>query len=82
MELRGGDMANKATPTAPTSAVRMLTVEQVADLSGLCSKTIRNYIKSGHLPAHYFGRFVRVRETDLAEWQANAPRVPAARQAA
>jgi excisionase family DNA binding protein len=72
-------MTKNMAPAAP-SAVRMLTVEDVANLTGLCTKTVRKLISEGDLEAKRIGRFIRVRELDLANWQARAPRVPAARK--
>ncbi|PWC58305.1 hypothetical protein TSH58_30540 [Azospirillum sp. TSH58] len=54
----------KTFPSKTTES-RMLTVEQVADITQTCSRWIREQIKAGHLHAHRFGRLVRIAPEDL-----------------
>lgn len=44
---------------------RFYTVDQVADLLEVSIRTVRRWIVEGDLPAHRFGRQVRISETDL-----------------
>ena len=44
---------------------RLLTVDEIAERLGVCSKTIRRWITRNELPAHRLGRSVRVAEDDL-----------------
>jgi len=43
-----------------------LSVQQVAQMIGVCEKTVYNYIKSGKLPAFRFGvKLWRIRQEDV-----------------
>jgi excisionase family DNA binding protein len=44
---------------------RLLTVVQVAEHLGVCTKTVRRLIKDGALPRHYVGHQIRITEIDL-----------------
>lgn len=44
----------------------LLTIEQVAQHTGFCSRQIRRWIASGELQAFRFGRNWRIAENDLA----------------
>ena len=44
---------------------RLLTVDEMAERLGVCSRTIRRWIARNELPAHRLGRSVRVAEDDL-----------------
>ena len=46
-------------------ATRFYTVAQVADLLAVSSRTVRRWVAAGDLPAHRFGRRVRISESDL-----------------
>lgn len=52
----------------PSSLPRLLTVDEVADVLGLSTKTIRRRIDSGDIPAHRLGRAIRVAEADLLSY--------------
>jgi len=44
---------------------RFYTVDQVADLLEVSTRTVRRWIADGDLTVHRFGRQVRISETDL-----------------
>ncbi len=47
----------------------LLSVAQVAEMTGLCHRTVRLHIEAGKLRAIRFGRrCIRVREADLEAW--------------
>jgi excisionase family DNA binding protein len=49
----------------PTRAVpRLLSVAQMAEVSGFCTKTVSRWIKAGDLPHHKIGRSIRIAEDD------------------
>jgi excisionase family DNA binding protein len=48
------------TPALP----RFFDVVQVAELLGVCPRTVRRFIKAGELQARRFGRQVRVSEEE------------------
>ena len=50
--------------------MRLLTIDQAAEATQFCRNTIKTAIKSGELRHGKFGRLVRIREEDLAEWVA------------
>ena len=43
----------------------LLTVDQVAEKLCVTNQTVWKYIKSGRLPAKFFGKFYRIKQTDL-----------------
>ena len=48
------------------------TVEQIADLLAVSTRSVRRWIAAGELLAHKFGRQVRISEVDLrafVEWR-------------
>ncbi|HEY3813484.1 MAG TPA: helix-turn-helix domain-containing protein [Caulobacteraceae bacterium] len=57
-----------------TSVPTLLTVAQLAERLGTCTRTIRRWISDGKLHAHRFGRQVRVSEDDAAALVAAARR--------
>ncbi len=65
-----GDAApeRRATPPRPTTAcrLRLLTVNEVAELLQVSSKTVRRWIERQELRTHRLGRQLRVSEEDLA----------------
>ncbi len=58
----------RATPPRPTNAcrLRLLTVNEVAELLQVSSKTARRWIELQELRTHRLGRQLRVSEEDLA----------------
>ena len=58
----------RATPPRPTTAcrLRLLTVNEVAELLQVSSKTVRRWIERQELRTHRLGRQLRVAEEDLA----------------
>ncbi len=50
---------------------RLLTVAQVAENLGVCTRTVRRLIKAGSLPTHRIGHQIRIAETDL--WRLSRP---------
>ncbi len=58
----------RATPPRPTTAcrLRLLTVNEVAELLQVSSKTARRWIELQELRTHRLGRQLRVSEEDLA----------------
>jgi excisionase family DNA binding protein len=53
--------AGKAAPRTP----RFFTVDEVAEFLSLSTRTVRRVIDEHQLPAHRFGRAVRISEDDL-----------------
>ena len=56
---------------------KLLTIEQVAEILQVSTRTVRRYIKAGRLPSINLGeRIVRVSEGDLGTFidQGRAPR--------
>jgi excisionase family DNA binding protein len=41
------------------------TIAEVAEIVGVCTRTVRRWIDAGHLSAHRFGSAVRIAEDDL-----------------
>ena len=50
--------------SAPTPG-RLYTLEQIADLLQVSTKTLRRWIGTGDLIAHRIGRGLRITDTDL-----------------
>jgi excisionase family DNA binding protein len=44
----------------------MCTIDQTAEMINVSSRTVRRLIDSGKLPAHRFGRSVRISDSDIA----------------
>jgi excisionase family DNA binding protein len=44
---------------------RLLSVKAAAEQLGVCTKTVRRWIKSGALHVHRLGRQLRISEDDL-----------------
>lgn len=66
--------------TSPPPALdQMHDVASVARQLCVCSKTIRRAIKDGHLPAHRFGRMIRISASDYAAFVAARRTGPNAR---
>lgn len=57
-----------------TNVPTFLTVAELAERLGVCTRTIRRWIDGGKLHAHRFGRQVRVSEEDAAVLVAAARR--------
>jgi excisionase family DNA binding protein len=56
-------MANTHTTTTQQA---VLSIEDVADECGVSTKTVRNWISSGHIPAYRIGkRCLRIKRSDL-----------------
>jgi excisionase family DNA binding protein len=47
---------------------QLLSVDDVAEKTGLSGRTIRRLIASGELPVHRIGRSIRISEDDLARF--------------
>jgi excisionase family DNA binding protein len=45
--------------------IRFFTVAEAAEAVDVSTRTVRRWIKSGELAAHYFGAVVRIAESDL-----------------
>lgn len=58
------------SPSSP-KLPKLLTVQQVANITGFSVREVRRWITSGDLPACKFGRALRVSEPDLAMYIAN-----------
>jgi excisionase family DNA binding protein len=51
--------------TAPSTRVpQMLSIRQVAERYGVCTKTVSRWIKSQGLHSHKIGRTIRIAEED------------------
>src|SRR5262245_41971820 len=48
-----------------TEPTKFFTVDQVADMLGVSTRSVRRWIKQKKLVAHHFGAAVRIAETDL-----------------
>lgn len=57
------------TPARPADLERLLTVDEVADLENVSSKTIRRRIAAGELRALRNGRSLRIRPQDLRAYR-------------
>jgi excisionase family DNA binding protein len=70
-------MFNSDPPTVSTADVtkRRFTVQDVADSLGVTTRTVRNYIKDGDLPAIKPGREYIITRSDLAEFLGSEERV-------
>jgi len=44
---------------------RYLSIQDVADQLSVSTRTVRRWVVGAHLVAHYFGRLVRIGESDL-----------------
>jgi excisionase family DNA binding protein len=44
---------------------RFVSVREIAEQLGVCSKTVRRWIGSGELHVHRFGRRLRIADEDL-----------------
>ena len=53
-------------PQRPASIARLLTIDEVAEILNVSTRTVRRLIDSGALPAHRLGRLVRIADRDLA----------------
>ena len=62
-----------SSPVAPLSISepsleRLLSIQDVANLLGVVTKTIYRSIKAGKLPVVRVGRLIRIRPSDLAKF--------------
>lgn len=64
-ELRAALAAAAPGSSSAAPADGYLSVEQAADLAGVCTNTIRAWIKAGRLPRRLAGRELRVRRDEL-----------------
>ncbi len=46
----------------------VLTVEEVSELLGVCTKTVYNMIKRGELENHHIGRLFRIRKETVLSY--------------
>jgi excisionase family DNA binding protein len=53
---------------------QLRTIDETAELLNISPRTVRRYLDSGELPAHRFGRSVRVSDDDLASFLAASRR--------
>jgi excisionase family DNA binding protein len=58
----------------PARPTRFLTIAEVADLLGVCTRTVRRRIDEGVLRAHRSGRLIRISEEDYAAHAASLRR--------
>jgi excisionase family DNA binding protein len=54
----------------PSQGRRFVSVSDVAEQLGVCTKTVRRWIKSSELHSHRFGRRLRIADEDLAAFVA------------
>lgn len=47
---------------------RLLRIDEVADICGVCTRSVRRWIDQNQLPAVRIGRLVRVAGRDLQEF--------------
>ena len=57
------------TPTRTADLERLLTVEEVAALENVSTKTVRRRIAAGDLRAIRYGRSLRIRPQDLRAYR-------------
>jgi excisionase family DNA binding protein len=53
----------------------LLTLPEIADMTGMAGPTVRVWVKQGRLPATKVGRQWMVRRTDLEKMLADDPRI-------
>jgi excisionase family DNA binding protein len=53
---------------------RWFTVREVAARLNVSERSVRRWVKCGFLPAHRFGRAVRISERDLNDFEQGARR--------
>lgn len=63
-----------AAPSCAPSLPRLLSLVQVADITGLSSSTLRRHIRLKRLAVHRIGNVLRVAEADLTAWLARQRR--------
>jgi excisionase family DNA binding protein len=56
------------TPKQPSSLPKLLTIDQVAKVTGFSTRQVRRWIETKELVACQFGRSWRVAENDLAHF--------------
>lgn len=56
----------KPSNSSPAGAPKLLTLQQVANITSFSVRQIRRWIESGELAACHFGRALRVADIDLA----------------
>lgn len=56
---------------------KLLTAEQVAEITGWSPWTVRKMARDGRLPARYMGRAIRFPETEIRAFIDQLPRVSA-----
>ena len=72
--LAPGPVADDASATWPAWLPRrLLTVEDIAELFHISTRTARRMVDSGELPRVPFGRLVRVRPEDLLQLLDHGP---------
>jgi excisionase family DNA binding protein len=49
----------------PKSPAKLLTIEEIAECVGVCSRTVRRWIENELLVAHRFNGLVRISEADF-----------------
>ena len=76
-------MTSRISPAAPSAPslragggprrrplTKFRTIGETADLLNVSTRTVRRFIDSGALPAHRFGRLVRISEDDISAFLA------------
>ena len=59
-----------ATKIRPSHLPRLLSVWEVAEHLGVCTRTVRRHIAAGALPTVRIGRMIRIAESDLSAYLA------------
>lgn len=50
--------------------IKLLTIDEAAELFNASPRTVRRFIEAGALPVHRLGRLVRISEADIAAFLA------------
>jgi excisionase family DNA binding protein len=61
-------------PAAPSRALRLLSLTQVGEVTGLSTSTLRRQIRLKRLAVHWIGNTLRIAEDDLLAWLAQCRR--------
>lgn len=56
--------------TRSKPGTRLLTIREAAEEAGVCTRTVRRWIKAGSLPVHRLGGSERLIRIDETVWRA------------
>lgn len=70
------DPASEPALRETATGERYLTVGEIAEVTAMSERQVWRWIESGELPAHDFGRSVRIKESDFAAFTERCRRGP------